>query len=144
MNRCLSPRKVWLFLVSLVWVAALALTGPVADAQAQVKRVFPHKSEPAQLEFTASARQIVVNGKPESTGPGMRVYDGNNRLVFANRLQGQQFEAQLRRGPGGQVQDIWLLNAAEKTDPRRAHRPGARGQGNVSVEARHDPAHYLN
>lgn len=143
MNRCPKPRKASYLFVSLLWAVASALAWSAGLAQAQVKRVFPHKSESASLEFTASAREIVVNGRAERTGPGLRVYDAHNRLVFANRLQGQRFEVQLRRGPGGGVQDVWILNPAERVDPRRARQGvGATPGSNLVREA--DPASYLN
>lgn len=142
MNRCVHLRKGFLLSVCLA-LALVLLAWPGGPAQAQVKRAFPHKSEPARLEFTASAREIVVNGRPERTGPGMRVYDAHNRLVFANRLQGQQFEVQLRRGPGGVVQDIWILNPAEQADPRRARTAAGTLQGsNLRYDAQ--PPHHLN
>lgn len=140
MNRWHRPsRAVFLFLAMLL-AAVLAWTWPTGPAQAQVKRSFPFKSEPARVEFTASARDIVVNGRPERTGPGLRVFDTRNRLVFANRLQGQRFEVQLRRGPGRVVQEIWILNPAELADPRRARSTHRR----TNLVHEFDPGHYMN
>ena len=130
MNRCRKPFAASFFalLVALAmpWVAASALLLTGTPAQAQVKRTFPFKSERGNIEFTPNTRQVLINQQVERLAPGVRVLDEGNRLVWVSKLQGQTIHAQYRRGPGGLIQEIWILNKAELAETQR--RAAQRGQ----------------
>lgn len=142
MNRCRKPLAASFLAFSLSLalpgVAGSVLSLASVPAQAQVKRNFPFKSERGSVEFTTNARQVLINQQPERLAPGVRVLDEGNRLVWVSKLQGQTVQARYRRGPGGLIQEIWILNRAELAESQR--RAAQRGHaGHPEAEAS-----YLN
>lgn len=115
MNRCSS----------LISAAALAcsLWGAVAvPAHAQGfpagTRSFPDTVQRGELVITAMP-EVSLNGKTIRTTPGFRLFDAENRLVFAHTLTGKKFAVNYVIEPGTQwLHTVWILTPDEiKTKP---------------------------
>jgi hypothetical protein len=113
MNRCYLPfsfpssrRALWRWLAG---AAALALLATSAQAGL---RMFPANAKRGQITFT-NPPQVQLNELAEQIGPGTRIHDANNRLVFANTLKGQTFTVNYVRGVNRTLRDIWILTLAE-------------------------------
>jgi len=121
MNRCDRTDNATCFTVSarktgrraallqlLAGASALAL--PLA-AHAGL-RVFPMGTKFGAIDF-ASPPQVALNGQPARLGPGTRIHDAKNRLIFASKLRGQGFACGYLRDGSSAIREIWLLTPEE-------------------------------
>lgn len=100
----------------LVGVCALALS--VHDAWAQMPRPIPDDSPIARVIFL-SPTEVSVDGATERVGPGVRVHDARNQMVFMSQLVGQRAVVRLRRDAIGRIFEIWILTPAEQEAAQR-------------------------
>jgi hypothetical protein len=91
-------------------VALLSLSG-LAGAQLGV-RPFPPTAERGSMVVTYPP-VIQLNGKPDRLSPGSRIRGQNNMLVLSGSIVGQNLLVNFVRNPTGEVQDVWVLTAAE-------------------------------
>jgi hypothetical protein len=101
-------------LLAAMCVAAMLAT----PAQAGLRK-FPTGTKRGEITFTAPP-QVQLNGQIERISPGTRIYNSNNRLVFASALRDQTFVVNYVRGAHRTLREIWLLTpdeAQEKLPP---------------------------
>lgn len=90
-------------------MAALAMLAAPAYAGL---RGFPVNTQRGQITF-ANPPQVALDGQSEMLGPGTRVHDTSNRLVFANTLKGQSFTVNYVRDGNRTIREIWILTPEE-------------------------------
>lgn len=90
----------------------LAAIGFHGDARAQVQRLLPAKAVRGTIHFTAPP-QIVVDGKPDRLGPGVRVYDERNRIALTGALRDKTYEVKYLRDAAGVIREVWILTPRE-------------------------------
>lgn len=96
-------------------------------APAQVPRRIPDDSPSARLVFLSPVT-VSVDRRPERVGPGVRVHDTRNRMVFMSQLVGTRALARYRRDAAGRIFEIWLLTPAEIDVARRLRQQQIRGR----------------
>ncbi|RMX06431.1 hypothetical protein D8I35_07805 [Corticibacter populi] len=107
---------------------ALASAGAVLPAHAQQNasatpsitsaRTFPANALYGTL-VVGQGRQASLNGKDIVMAPGMRVFNETNRLIPAQRLQGQKLRVNyVIEASTGRLLTAWLLRDSE-VPPRR-------------------------
>jgi hypothetical protein len=99
-------------LLALAWGLS-----PSLHAQPLPKRPFPAQALRAQM-VVVNAHEVTLNGKLTRLSPGARIRTATNALVVSGGLVGQRFVVNYTRDSLGQAHEIWVLNAAEATDPR--------------------------
>jgi len=119
MNRC-SP----LFCTAALACALLGPAAPVAHAQGLPAgtRSFPDTAQRGEL-LISGMPEVTLNGKVIRTSPGFRLFDADNRLVFAHTLAGQKFRVNYVIEPSTQwLHTVWILTPEEakaKLPPQR-------------------------
>jgi hypothetical protein len=121
MNRCVRPNSPLSFPPAasrravlrrlLAGAGAVALAAWAVPAQAGL-RTFPMGTRRGEITFS-SRSQVQLDGNPELLGPGTRIHDVNNRLVFASTLAGQTLVVNYVRGGNRSIRDIWILTPGE-------------------------------
>lgn len=117
MNRCSS-------LISTATLAC-SLWGAVAvPAHAQGfpagTRSFPDTAQRGELVISAMP-EVTLNGKTIRTAPGFRLFDAENRLVFAHTLAGKKFTVNYVIEPSTQwLHTVWILTPIEAKVQRPA------------------------
>ena len=99
MNRCA---------LLLAIVCSIALI----PAAAQAQRNFPASALRGDLVVT-SPPEVELNRKPARLAPGARIRGANGMLVLSGGLVGQRLLVHYTVDGLGNVQDIWVLTAAE-------------------------------
>ena len=153
MNRCLVC-----LIFSLGCSAALAQSGRDADRNSGVVlivpedtmatgdglgRVFPPNARRGVMRVVAWP-EVLLDGKPERLSPGARIRDTQNMLTQPAGLTGVSLVVNYRKNSGGELQDVWLLSAAEakvkRPDPAAGAPvntgigPGQKDTGNVPFD----------
>lgn len=93
-------------------IVAIACGWPAVAARAQLVRVIPDNSPSAIVEFL-SPDEIVVDGRHERVGPGVRVHDAQNRAMFMKQMVGNRVWVRYRRDPAGRIFELWVLTPSE-------------------------------
>jgi hypothetical protein len=93
---------------------AVALAAPLA-ATAQVARPFPADALRAELQVLA-APEVLIAGKAARLAPGARIRGENNLLLMPGELAGARLLVHYTQEGDGLVQDVWVLNAAERAN----------------------------
>mgnify|MGYP006888938401 FL=1 len=93
---------------------ATALVAPFA-ATAQVARPFPADALRAELQVL-TAPEVLIAGKAARLAPGARIRGENNLLLMPGELAGARLLVHYTQEGDGLVQDIWVLNAAERAN----------------------------
>jgi hypothetical protein len=121
MKRC--PRKSPTALPETVLTVFLLLGGLFSApswAQTEVAisvRQFPQEAVRGMLVVQAPP-VITLNGKEDRLSPGARIRNANNNYVLAANLTGQELLVNYTRDSGGQVHNVWILNADEAREKR--------------------------
>ena len=98
-------------LTGLLLMLALAL--PVAWAD----RMFPLETRVGVMRSNDFPR-IVIDERVFVMGPGVKIYDQENRMLpYTDLPEGPELVA-YQLGPAGEVSRIWLLTASEKASMR--------------------------
>ena len=108
MNRCLHR---------LFTGAALCALLVPALAQQMLVRPFPDAALRGVLQVTQPPA-ILIDAQPQSLTPGARIHARNNLLVGSASLVGQVLLVNYLLDMQGQVQELWVLNGAEASQPR--------------------------
>ncbi|MBN8510303.1 MAG: hypothetical protein J0L57_17060 [Burkholderiales bacterium] len=58
--------------------------------------------------------EVSLNGKPARLAPGARIRDENNIVQLSGTLSGRKLVVFYTLEPGGEVLDVWILNAEER------------------------------
>lgn len=90
----------------------VACAWPAGAARAQLVRVIPDDSPSALVEFL-SPDEVTVDGAHERVGPGVRVHDAQNRLMFMKQMVGNRVWVRYRRDPAGRIFELWVLTPPE-------------------------------
>lgn len=125
MNRCISRLLTALSIAaagSLVTSWPLAASAQTEDAKPGL-RAFPKTALHGEL-VVRNHPVIMIDGKPEQLSPGARIFDAQNYLVLSGRLVGQTLAVNYLRDGGGQIYQVWILNAEELKDIRAASSHG--------------------
>lgn len=106
-------------------LAALPLLAPLSAAHGQSApavyaqatpagtRSFPDTALRGVMQI-APLPELTINGKRLRTTPGFRLFDAQNRLVFAHTLQGQTFTVNyVIESSTGWLHQVWLLTPEE-------------------------------
>ena len=106
-------------------LAALSLLAPLSAAHGQTPpavyaqatpagmRNFPDNAQRGLMQV-APLPELTINGKRLRTTPGFRLFDTQNRLVFAHTLQGQTLTVNYVIEPStGWLHQVWLLTPEE-------------------------------
>lgn len=99
-----------------------------------MQRPFPPKTARGTITFSAPP-QVTLNERSERLGPGVRVHDSHNRLVFASTLQGQSHVVNYVRDASGTIREIWILTPTEIARPP---------SGTAQAEPERLKSEYLN
>jgi hypothetical protein len=83
----------------------------VAHAQS-VQRNFPSTALRGEITV-GQPPEITLNGQSARLAPGARIRGQNNLLQMSGALVGQSLPVHYVIGPGGLVQDVWILTDAE-------------------------------
>jgi hypothetical protein len=84
-----------------------------AALPAQAQRNFTQQALRGEL-VVGNPPEVSLNGKPARLGPGARIRDENNMLHLPATLSGRKFVVFYTLEPGGDVLDVWILNAEER------------------------------
>ncbi len=113
-------RRALLGLCVSISVASLSVTGGCASstsgpgAASQYNyRSLPQKSLRGELVVVATP-DIRVNGRTARLAPGSRIRSENNAIVMATTLTNQRLIVNYTVDLAGQLQDVWILNPAER------------------------------
>jgi hypothetical protein len=104
MNRCAA-------VVAAVCVAALACP---PQAQAQSPRKFTAQTLRGELVVT-NPPEVLLNRQPARLAPGARIRGADNLLVLSGALVGLSAVVHYTYDTQGNLLDIWVLNAAERS-----------------------------
>jgi hypothetical protein len=97
-------------------IAGLAAALLIPLAQAQVHRNFPATALRGELQITMPP-DALLNGQPARLSPGSRIRGENNLLVMSGPLAGGKFVVHYTREVmSGMIQDVWILNPAERAN----------------------------
>ena len=125
MNRCISRLTAALLMAvagSLVTSWPLTSAAQTEDVKPGV-RAFPKTA--LYGEMTVQNHPFIsIDGKAEQLSPGARIFDQQNYLVLSGRLVNQTLPVNYVRDGGGQIHQIWILNAEELKDIRAASHRG--------------------
>jgi hypothetical protein len=104
-------------ILSLVLVSAalsLAACGSTntAPATGQQLRAFPQGALRGEIEIV-SPTAVKLNGRPSTLAAGSRIRNEENRVQTSSTLVGKRFTVNYTFDLTGQVNDVWILNAAE-------------------------------
>ncbi len=106
--------------VLMAGTAGLLVHKPVAAQTTEATpfvRQFPPTARRGEMAMQ-NHPVLVLNGKPERLSPGARIFDQNNHLVLSGQLVGRDVVVNYVRDGGGQIHQIWLLNAEEAKEKR--------------------------
>ena len=94
--------------------AALAATllASAAPALAQMQRNFPANALRGEL-VVGQPPEVRLNGQPARLAPGARIRGGDNLQLLSGALVGQRMVVHYTLDHGGELRDVWILNAAE-------------------------------
>lgn len=122
--RLLQPCLASVRTASLALAAAFFLAAVAAppQAQAQTLRMFPGNALRGNMTFISST-QVILDGREERLGPGVRIRNQQNRLVFASSLVGRNFPVNYVRDATGHVSQVWLVTPTEMTHDLRKSAP---------------------
>jgi hypothetical protein len=121
MNRCIhsnqstfahffsTQRAALRRLLAVTSMMVFALTAIPAHAGL---RMFPMGTRRGTITFS-NPPQIQLHGNTEQLGPGTRIHDANNRLVFASTLNGQTLVVNYVRDGNRTIREIWILTPGE-------------------------------
>jgi hypothetical protein len=84
-----------------------------AALPAQAQRNFTQQALRGEL-VVGNPPEVSLNGKPARLAPGARIRDENNMLHLPATLSGRKFVVFYTLEPGGDVLDVWILNAEER------------------------------
>jgi hypothetical protein len=93
------------------WFPLALLLAAALPAMAQ--RNFTQQALRGELVVGAPP-EVSLNGKPARLAPGARIRDENNMLHLPATLSGRKFVVFYTLEPGGDVLDVWILNAEER------------------------------
>ena len=125
MNRC-TPRLTVSLLVSVcalleaaIGVTAFTSTSAIAQTESfkPSAREFPSTALRGEM-VVQNHPDITLNGKAERLSPGARIFAPNNALVMSATLANQTVLVNYLRDSGGQINQVWLLNAEEAKEKR--------------------------
>ena len=91
---------------------AAALVAYAVPAAAQMPRNFPAQTLRGEL-VVLQPPEARLNGQPARLAPGARIRDANNLLVVSGALANQRLWVHYTLDTGGQLHDVWVLNAVE-------------------------------
>ena len=106
--------------VLLVSAASLLVHRPAVAQTTEATpnvRQFPPKAQRGEMAMQ-NHPVLVLNGKTERLSPGARIFDQNNHLVLSGQLVGRDVVVNYVRDGGGQIHQVWLLNAEEAKEKR--------------------------
>ena len=125
MNRCSKPLNA-AFFIAISEILALAGTLFHSKSEARTQHLFPHKTQRGSLTFTAPPR-VLLDGRPERLGPGVRVRDARNMVALSGALRGKTFVVNYLRDAAGAIREVWILTPEEALrDPAVAGAPTER------------------
>jgi hypothetical protein len=84
-----------------------------AALPALAQRTFTNQALRGEL-VVGSPPEVTLNGKPARLAPGARIRDEGNMLHLPATLSGRKFVVFYTLEPGGDVLDVWILNAEER------------------------------
>jgi hypothetical protein len=93
------------------WFPLALLLAAALPAMAQ--RNFTQQALRGELVVGAPP-EVSLNGKPARLAPGARIRDENNMLHLPATLSGRKFVVFYTFEPGGEILDVWILNAEER------------------------------
>ncbi len=97
-------------------LAALLMLSLALPAAAQSHRNFPAQALRGEL-LVSEPPEVLLNGRPARLAPGARIRGDDNMLRMSGALAGQKVIVHYTRENGtGLLQDIWVLNAAERAN----------------------------
>ena len=98
-----------------LWLTALAVTTAAAlPALAQAPRKFTAQTLRGELVVTHPP-EVLLNRQPARLAPGARIRGVDNLLVMSGALVGRSAVVHYTFDTQGNVQDVWVLNAAERS-----------------------------
>lgn len=103
MNRCA-------FLACL----AATLASAALPSTAQVVRNFPGTALRGEVRITQPP-DLLLNGRAARLAPGARIRGQDNLLLMSGALVGQRLLVNYTLDTGGQLHDVWILNAGEQS-----------------------------
>lgn len=83
-----------------------------ASFPAHAQRTFTNQALRGELVVGAPP-EVELNGKPARLAPGARIRDENNIVQLSASLSGRRFTVFYTLEPGGELLDVWILNAEE-------------------------------
>jgi hypothetical protein len=93
------------------WFPLVLLLAAALPALAQ--RNFTQQALRGEL-VVGSPPEVSLNGKPARLAPGARIRDENNMLHLPATLSGRKLVVFYTFEPGGEILDVWILNAEER------------------------------
>ena len=106
MNRCARTLVAAAFLMAL----------PAVQAQMTAPRLFPANALRGNFTVVQAPVDVRLNDKPARLSPGARIRGENNLLLMPGELAGARLLVHYTQEGDGLVQDIWVLNAAERAN----------------------------
>ncbi|MBH9552375.1 hypothetical protein [Inhella gelatinilytica] len=100
MTRCFA-------LASLLLAPSLVL--------AQAHRPFTADTLRGTLQF-GQPPEVRLNGQPQRLSPGSRIQGANGMGAMSGELMGQTHLVHYTLQSDGQIKDVWILNAVERTN----------------------------
>ncbi len=97
---------------ALLLLMAIVCSSAALPAAAQVQRNFPASALRGELVVTAPP-ELQLNRKPARLAPGARIRGADSMLILSGGLVGQRLLVHYTTDLLGNVQDVWVLSAAE-------------------------------
>ncbi len=93
-------------------LSAIALSVATLPAFAQAARKFTAQTLRGELVVT-NPPEVLLNRQPARLAPGARIRGTDNLLVMSGALVGRSAVVHYTFDHQGNLQDVWVLNAAE-------------------------------
>ncbi|MEO7851118.1 MAG: hypothetical protein ABIR94_02530 [Rubrivivax sp.] len=100
--------------VRSVALGFLLLAAVAAPAVAEPNRSFTNKALRGEINMLRPP-EVLLNGDPARLAPGARIRGEDNLLKMPSTLAGQRLVVQYTLDTEGQVLDVWVLTARERT-----------------------------
>jgi hypothetical protein len=84
------------------------------SASAQVVRNFPVNALRGELAVLQPP-EVLINGKPTRLAPGARIRGADNMMMLSGALAGARVVVNFNLDINGQVQNVWVLTAEERS-----------------------------
>lgn len=103
-------------------VAALLLAAGLSGGAAAAQRIYPMGSLQGKADFGAFPN-VEINCRAYRLGPGVRVYDLQQRLILTGQLKGLSAPIVFQRDAMGNITQVWVITPLAAKGPAAPRAP---------------------